>query len=217
MVATELRDDWGLCVSRLAKRFTCLAVTEHDRPAGVPSWRKSGRDAAGASAVSPPRQTQDRPRAASISVTPSALSHSAGPFITPMVQKNVANLPVVLGIFAVVGIGTLFGPLVGAAVFLLAFVLYERRHRNPVLDVTLFRSRGFAMGSFAICAGFFCLLGFVFITIMYFQAVLGYGPLETAVRDADELRRIVRERLVADRSRQTVFLRGLVKRPVLVG
>lgn len=32
-------------------------------------------------------------------------------FITPMVQKNVANLPVVLGIFAVVGIGTLFGPL----------------------------------------------------------------------------------------------------------
>lgn len=32
-------------------------------------------------------------------------------FITPLVQKNVANLPVVLGIFAVVGIGTLFGPL----------------------------------------------------------------------------------------------------------
>ncbi|QCQ98603.1 AI-2E family transporter [Brevundimonas sp. SGAir0440] len=32
-------------------------------------------------------------------------------FITPMVQKNVANLPVVLGIFAVVGIGALFGPL----------------------------------------------------------------------------------------------------------
>ena len=32
-------------------------------------------------------------------------------FIPPMVQKNVANLPVVLGIFAVVGIGSLFGPL----------------------------------------------------------------------------------------------------------
>ncbi|KXP01941.1 hypothetical protein AXK59_20890 [Tsukamurella tyrosinosolvens] len=80
------------------------------------------------------------------------------------------------------GSAPVVGALVGAAVFLLAFVLYERRHRNPVLDVTLFRSRGFAMGSFAICAGFFCLLGFVFITIMYFQAVLGYGPLETAVR-----------------------------------
>ncbi|BDD80244.1 MFS transporter [Tsukamurella pulmonis] len=74
------------------------------------------------------------------------------------------------------------GSLIGAAILVLAFVGYERRHHNPVLDVTLFRSRGFAMGSFAICAGFFCLLGFVFITIMYFQAVLGFGPLETAVR-----------------------------------
>ncbi|ADG76661.1 Drug resistance transporter, EmrB/QacA subfamily OS=Tsukamurella paurometabola (strain ATCC 8368 /DSM / CCUG 35730 / CIP 100753 / JCM 10117 / KCTC 9821/ NBRC 16120 / NCIMB 702349 / NCTC 13040) OX=521096 GN=Tpau_0007 PE=4 SV=1 [Tsukamurella paurometabola] len=80
------------------------------------------------------------------------------------------------------GSAPVVGALVAAAVFLVTFVVYERRQANPVLDVTLFRSRGFAMGSFAICAGFFCLLGFVFITIMYFQAVLGYGPLETAVR-----------------------------------
>ena len=32
-------------------------------------------------------------------------------FITPMVQKNVASLPVVFGIFAVVGFGGLLGPL----------------------------------------------------------------------------------------------------------
>ena len=31
--------------------------------------------------------------------------------ITPLVQKNLAALPVVLGIFAVVGLGGLFGPL----------------------------------------------------------------------------------------------------------
>ena len=31
--------------------------------------------------------------------------------ITPLVQKNLASLPVVLGIFSVVGLGTLFGPL----------------------------------------------------------------------------------------------------------
>jgi predicted PurR-regulated permease PerM len=31
--------------------------------------------------------------------------------ITPLVQRNVASLPVVLGIFAVVGLGSLFGPL----------------------------------------------------------------------------------------------------------
>lgn len=31
--------------------------------------------------------------------------------ITPLVQRNVASLPVVLGIFGLVGLGTLFGPL----------------------------------------------------------------------------------------------------------
>lgn len=45
-------------------------------------------------------------------------------FITPLVQKNVAALPVVLGIFAVVGLGTLFGPLGVLFATPLALVLY---------------------------------------------------------------------------------------------
>jgi predicted PurR-regulated permease PerM len=40
-----------------------------------------------------------------------AVSQLEANLITPLVQKNVAALPVVLGIFAVVGLGTLFGPL----------------------------------------------------------------------------------------------------------
>jgi predicted PurR-regulated permease PerM len=44
--------------------------------------------------------------------------------ITPMVQKNVASLPIVLGIFAVVGFGTLFGPLGVVFATPLALVLY---------------------------------------------------------------------------------------------
>lgn len=44
--------------------------------------------------------------------------------ITPLVQKNVAALPVVLGIFAVVGLGTLFGPLGVLFATPLALVLY---------------------------------------------------------------------------------------------
>lgn len=44
--------------------------------------------------------------------------------ITPLVQRNVASLPVVLGIFAVVGIGTLFGPLGVLFATPLALVLY---------------------------------------------------------------------------------------------
>lgn len=44
--------------------------------------------------------------------------------ITPLVQKNLASLPVVLGIFAVVGLGTLFGPLGVLFATPLALVLY---------------------------------------------------------------------------------------------
>jgi predicted PurR-regulated permease PerM len=44
--------------------------------------------------------------------------------ITPLVQKNVASLPVVLGIFGVVGLGTLFGPLGVLFATPLTLVLY---------------------------------------------------------------------------------------------
>ena len=40
-----------------------------------------------------------------------AVSQLEANLITPLVQKNLAALPVVLGIFAVVGLGSLFGPL----------------------------------------------------------------------------------------------------------
>ena len=44
--------------------------------------------------------------------------------ITPLVQRNVAALPVVLGVFAVVGLGSLFGPLGVLFATPLALVLY---------------------------------------------------------------------------------------------
>jgi len=44
--------------------------------------------------------------------------------ITPLVQRNVASLPIVMGIFAVVGIGSLFGPLGVLFATPLALVLY---------------------------------------------------------------------------------------------
>ncbi|WP_068982571.1 MFS transporter [Tsukamurella pseudospumae] len=74
------------------------------------------------------------------------------------------------------------GGLVGATILLTLFIVHERRHANPVLDMSLFRSRQFSSGAIAICSAFFCLLGFVFITMLFFQAVQGYSPLETAVR-----------------------------------
>lgn len=57
--------------------------------------------------------------------------------ITPMVQKNVANLPVVLGIFSVVGIGSLFGPLgvlFATPLALVLHTLFTMLYRQDVLN-----------------------------------------------------------------------------------
>jgi predicted PurR-regulated permease PerM len=53
-----------------------------------------------------------------------AVSQLEANLITPMVQKSLASLPVVLGIFAVVGLGILFGPLGVLFATPLTLVLY---------------------------------------------------------------------------------------------
>lgn len=53
-----------------------------------------------------------------------AVSQLESNFITPMVQRNVADLPVVFGIFAVVGFTLLFGPVGGLFATPMALVIY---------------------------------------------------------------------------------------------
>lgn len=56
--------------------------------------------------------------------------------ITPMVQKNLASLPVVLGIFAVVGLGIVFGPLgvlFATPLCLVAYTVITMLYRQDVL------------------------------------------------------------------------------------
>lgn len=56
--------------------------------------------------------------------------------ITPMVQKNLASLPVVLGIFAVVGLGIIFGPLgvlFATPLCLVAYTVITMLYRQDVL------------------------------------------------------------------------------------
>jgi EmrB/QacA subfamily drug resistance transporter len=70
----------------------------------------------------------------------------------------------------------------GSAVLLAAFIGWERRARNPMLDVRLFRNMRFSAASGAVTVAFFTLLGFIFLITQYFQFVRGYGPLSTGVR-----------------------------------
>jgi EmrB/QacA subfamily drug resistance transporter len=68
-----------------------------------------------------------------------------------------------------------------SAALLAAFVGWERRTPNPMLDVRLFRNMRFSAASGAVTVAFFTLFGFIFLMTQYFQFIRGYGPLSTGV------------------------------------
>ena len=69
-----------------------------------------------------------------------------------------------------------------SAAALVAFVLWERRVAEPMLDVELFKNLRFSAGSGAISVAFFALFGFIFLITTYFQLMHGYTPFATGVR-----------------------------------
>lgn len=74
------------------------------------------------------------------------------------------------------------GGIVAAAVFLLTFVQFERRHREPMLDMGFFRDRRFATAAFGVLLTFFVIFGMIFLLVQYLQNVKGYSPLEAGAR-----------------------------------
>ena len=76
---------------------------------------------------------------------------------------------------------TLIGFAVAAALFI-AFVGWERKVREPMLDLALFADRRFTASALAITVAFFALFGFIFLITQYFQFLRGYSPLESGVR-----------------------------------
>lgn len=69
---------------------------------------------------------------------------------------------------------------VGAAV-VVAFVMWERRCDEPMLDVAVFRNRRFSGASIAITLVFFAMLGSMFLNSQYLQFVLGYDALTAGI------------------------------------
>jgi EmrB/QacA subfamily drug resistance transporter len=73
------------------------------------------------------------------------------------------------------------GSLVGAGVFLIAFVVVEARSREPMLPLSLFRQRTFTGPQilvFGIASTFFA--GFLYATL-YLQGVVGLSPIRTGL------------------------------------
>jgi EmrB/QacA subfamily drug resistance transporter len=68
-----------------------------------------------------------------------------------------------------------------ALVLLGAFVAWELRREQPLLDPRLFRLPGFGAGSASIAVQFFAFFGFIFVILQFVQFVLGYSPLQAGL------------------------------------
>ncbi|MGJ3561215.1 hypothetical protein ACR6C2_34925 [Streptomyces sp. INA 01156] len=69
---------------------------------------------------------------------------------------------------------------VGAA-FLIAFLLIERRAESPILNLSLFKDRAFAVGSVVAVIGMIAFLGACFATSMWLGPVQHQDPLRVAL------------------------------------
>lgn len=74
------------------------------------------------------------------------------------------------------------GVAVASLVVLVLFVLWELRTCTPMLDMRYFRHPGFTGGSVGMAIVFMAMFGLLFLITQYFQFVVGYSPLETALR-----------------------------------
>ncbi len=74
------------------------------------------------------------------------------------------------------------GGLALAALLAAAFVRWERRREQPMLDLSLFGNLRFTAASASVAISFFALSGFIFLVTQYVQFLKGYGALSTGVR-----------------------------------
>lgn len=118
----------------------------------------------------------------------------AGWRLAPNSKQEGVGLDVVGGVISAAGLvslvyGIIEGPERGwtdsltleafgvGVVLLAAFVAWELRREQPLLDPRLFKLRGFGAGTASITVQFFAFFGFVFVMLQYIQFVLGYSPL----------------------------------------
>ena len=71
-------------------------------------------------------------------------------------------------------------PLLVGATALVAFVFWELRNDDPLLDVTAFTNRGLASGSLTITLVFTVMFGAFLVLFPYFQTVIGWSAVRSA-------------------------------------
>jgi EmrB/QacA subfamily drug resistance transporter len=79
------------------------------------------------------------------------------------------------------GSGLILGLFAAAAAALLAFVLYEPRRKDPLLDLRFFRSLPFSSAALLGLSAFACFAGFLFLNALYLQQVRGFSAFHTGL------------------------------------
>ena len=74
------------------------------------------------------------------------------------------------------------GSLVGGAVLVALFVLWELRTEAPMLPMRFFRNRTFTQANVASLFMFFGMFGSIFLLAQFFQTVQGYSPFGSGLR-----------------------------------
>src|SRR5918993_1240287 len=74
--------------------------------------------------------------------------------------------------------GLILGSLTASVALLGAFLWWERRTAEPMLDLGFFRSASFSVGTAAVSVAFFALLGAIFALTQYLQFAHGYSAIE---------------------------------------
>jgi EmrB/QacA subfamily drug resistance transporter len=74
------------------------------------------------------------------------------------------------------------GGIIGGALVLTAFVIWDLRHPSPFVDLKNFRNRGFTWATMAFAVTGFGLFGVMFILTPYIQIVLGNDAQATGIR-----------------------------------
>ncbi len=129
-----------------------------------------------------------------------ALALIAGHFLVPKSRDpEKAPLDPIGAVLSIVGIGSLvygliqapehgwssgstLGAFAFAIVVLAAFVAWELRVEEPMLDMSLFRNPAFSAGSGGMILIFLAMFGVMFLITQYFQLILGFSPLGASLR-----------------------------------
>jgi EmrB/QacA subfamily drug resistance transporter len=74
-----------------------------------------------------------------------------------------------------------FVPLIGGIVLFAAFIVWESRAKHPMLDLSLFRIRNFAVTNMETLVVYAGLMGALFFLTLFLQQTAGYTPLQAGL------------------------------------